>query len=76
MSKKLIIKADEFTIYQIRPEYVQELKHIPEQDIKGFEHLINFKSTETYTPVYHQKEEASFRFCDCNRVCGSSLGGL
>ena len=57
MRKKLIIKTDEFTIYQIRPEYVQELKHIPEQDIKGFEHLISFRSTETYTPIYHQKEQ-------------------
>lgn len=53
----LIIRPDKYTIYQISKDDILELKHIPEQDIKGFSYLVSPKSCETFTPTWHLKEE-------------------
>lgn len=53
----LVIKSDKYTIYQISKDNIVELKHIPEHEVWGFSYLVSPKSSETYTPKWHLKEE-------------------
>lgn len=53
----LIIRPDNYTIYQISKDDIQELKHIPEHDVAGFAMCPVMNISDMYIPKYHQKEE-------------------
>ena len=56
-NNKLIIRPDQYTIYQITKDDIQELKHIPEQVIESFAICPTMNINDMYKPKYVQKEE-------------------